>query len=81
MSGPTRGVLRSAAPAAARPANDLKIEPIGLGSSYGHAPAPTIVPTTTSATKYARWRQRTVAAATRPATGTANVAKVNRRSS
>ena len=48
MMGTTRGVLRSARPAAVSLANHLNTRPYTLGSSYGQAPTPTTVPTTTS---------------------------------
>ena len=63
-------MFRNARPAAVS-AKDLNRPPYGLGSSYGHAPTETTVPTITSSAKNARCFQRTSAAAASAATGIA----------
>ena len=57
-AAPHRGMLRMAPPACEVCSSRRKIAPSTGGLPHGCAPTARIVPTTTSATKYARWRNR-----------------------
>jgi hypothetical protein len=61
-------VLRSARPALELAANALNTRPSGVGFAYGDGPTAMIIPTSSSATKKRRCRQRTTPAASRPTT-------------